>query len=154
RQATEAVIAPAGEARAEWEIIDDLMARMWRRTPVLAILAAVRKVMGLFGSRLSPRLLADAVIRLGAGGDRFGLRRGGLTFTRLAADHPHGTVLASHLRPGVLADTVVYCGRRMRLRHRQIADEVDGLARRSTPDGYPMRLIGMRETRSENSWMH
>ena len=86
------------------------MARMWRRTPGLAMLAAMRKVLGLFGSRLSPRLLVDAVIRLGAGGDRFGLRRGGLTFSRLAADHPHGTVLARNLRAGVLADTVVYRG--------------------------------------------
>ena len=35
RQATEAVVAPAGQARAEWEIIDDLTRRMWRRTPGL-----------------------------------------------------------------------------------------------------------------------
>jgi anaerobic selenocysteine-containing dehydrogenase len=154
RQATEAVVAPVGEARAEWEIIDDLMARLWRRTPALAMLAATRKVMGLFGSRLSPRLLVDGVIRLGADGDRFGLRRGGLTFSRLTADYPHGTVLAPNLRAGVLADIVVYRGRRMRLRHRQIADEVEALSRRSAPEGYPLRLIGMRDTRSENSWMH
>ncbi len=154
RQATEAVVAPVGEARTEWEIIDDLMARMWRRTPALAMLAAARKAMGLFGSRLSPRLLVDAVIRLGAGGDRFGLRRGGLTFSRLAADHPHGMVLAPNLRDGVLRKVVVYRGGRVRLRHNEIADEVEALSRRQVPDGYPMRLIGMRETRSENSWMH
>ncbi len=57
----------------------------------------------LFGVRLTPRLLVDAVIRLGDGGDRFGLRRGGLTFSRLTADHPHGAVLAPNLRDGVLA---------------------------------------------------
>ena len=137
RQATEAVVAPVGEARAEWEIIDDLMARMWRRTPALAMLAGTRKIMGLFGSRLSPRLLVNAVIRLGAGGDRFGLRRGGLTFSRLAAEHPHGTVLARNLQPGVLADTVVYRGRSMRLRHRQIADQIEALSRRTAPRGLP-----------------
>ena len=82
RQATEAVVAPAGQARAEWEVIDDLTRRMWRRTPALAALAATRKALALFGVRLTPRLLVDAVIRLGAGGDRFGLRRGGLTFSR------------------------------------------------------------------------
>jgi anaerobic selenocysteine-containing dehydrogenase len=127
---------------------------MWRRTPVLAMTALVRKALGLFGSRLSPRLIVDAVIRLGAGGDRFGLRRGGLTFSRLAAERPHGVVLDNHVKAGVLADTVVYRGGKVRLRHRQIAEEVDALGRRSTPDGYPLRLIGMRETRSENSWMH
>ncbi|MGK2882707.1 MAG: molybdopterin dinucleotide binding domain-containing protein [Mycobacterium sp.] len=42
----------------------------------------------------------------------------------------------------------------MRLKHRGIGDEVAGLARRSAPPAYPLRMIGMRELRSENSWMH
>ena len=154
RQATEAVVAPAGQARAEWEVIDDLTGRMWRRTPGLMALAAMRKALALFGVRLTPRLLVDAVIRLGEGGDRFGLRRGGLTFSRLAADHPHGKVLAPNLREGVLSKVVVYRGGRVRLQHDEIAGEIDALSRRQVPDGYPMRLIGMREARSENSWMH
>ncbi|HYZ66673.1 MAG TPA: molybdopterin-dependent oxidoreductase, partial [Mycobacterium sp.] len=154
RQTTEAVVAPAGQARAEWEVIDELTRRMWRRTPGLVALAAARKALSLFGIRLTPRLLADAVIRLGEGGDLYGLRRGGLTFSRLAADHPHGKVLARNLRAGVLRKVVVYRGGRVRLRHDEIAAEVDALSRRRVPDGYPMRLIGMRETRSENSWMH
>jgi anaerobic selenocysteine-containing dehydrogenase len=154
RQATEAVVAPAGQARAEWEVIDDLTRRMWLRTPGLVALAIARKALALFGVRLTPRLLVDAVIRLGEGGDRYGLRRGGLTFSRLAADHPHGTVLARNLRAGVLRKVVVYRGGRVRLRHDEIAAEVEALARRQAPDGYPLRLIGMRETRSENSWMH
>jgi anaerobic selenocysteine-containing dehydrogenase len=154
RQATEAVIEPVGQARAEWEVIDDITHRLWRRTPGLATLAAVRKVLGLFGIRLSPRLLVDAVIRLGEGGDKFGLRRGGLSFSRLTADHPHGKLLAANLRDGVLADTVVYRGRRVRLQHDEIAAEIDALRDRRAPEGYPMRLIGMREARSENTWMH
>jgi anaerobic selenocysteine-containing dehydrogenase len=154
RQATEAVVAPAGQARAEWEVIDDLTSRMWRRTPGLIALAAMRKMLAAFGVRLTPRLLVDAVIRLGEGGDLFGLRRGGLTFARLTADHPHGKVLSPNLRDGVLSKVVVYRGGRVRLRHDDIAAEVEALSRRRVPDGYPMRLIGMRETRSENSWMH
>jgi anaerobic selenocysteine-containing dehydrogenase len=154
RQATEAVIAPVGQARAEWEVIDEITRRLWRRTPGLMAMAAARKTLALFGVRLSPRLLVDAVIRLGDGGDRFGLRRGGLSFSRLTADYPHGFVLAPNLRDGVLADTVVYRGGRVRLRHAEIAAEIDTLSRRRAPDGYPMRLIGMRESRSENTWMH
>ncbi len=154
RQATEAVVAPAGQARAEWEVIDDLTRRMWRRTPGLIGLEATRKILVLFGVRLTPRQLVDAVIRLGEAGDLYGLRRGGLTFSRLAADHPHGKVLTSTLRDGVLPKVVVYRGGRVRLRHDDIAAEVAALARRRVPDGYPMRLIGMREPRSENSWMH
>ncbi len=154
RQATEPVIAPVGWARPEWEVIDELTRRLWRRTPGLTALAAIRKALRLFGVRMTPRLLADAVIRLGDGGDRFGLRRGGLSFARLTADHPHGSVLAPHMRAGMLAETVVYRGRRMRLRHDDIAAEVAALGRRAEADGYPLRLIGMRQTRSENSWMH
>ena len=73
------------------------------------------------------------MIRLGEGGDRFGLRRGGLTFYRLTAEHPHGSVLAPHLRAGMLADTVVYRGGRVRLRHDEIAAEVAALSRRRCP---------------------
>lgn len=153
RQATEAVVPPVGQARAEWEVIDEITRRLWRRTPGLALLALARKLLMLFGIRLSPRLLVDAVIRLGEGGDRFGLRRG-LSFTKLTSEHPHGKVLAPNLRDGVLRKTVVYRGRRVRLRHDDIAAEVAALGRRGVPDGYPMRLIGLREARSENSWMH
>jgi anaerobic selenocysteine-containing dehydrogenase len=153
RQATEAVIAPVGQARQEWEIIDDLTRRLWRRTPGFAALGVLRKALSAFGVQLRPRLLVDAVIRLGEGGDRFGLRRG-LSFSKLTGRHPHGTVLAPNLRNGVLRDTVVYRGRRVRLQHDQIAAEVGKLSRRRAPDGYPMRLIGMREARSENSWLH
>jgi anaerobic selenocysteine-containing dehydrogenase len=135
-------------------VIDDLTRRMWRRTPGLIALASMRKILGFFGIRLTPRLLVDAVIRLGEGGDRYGLRRDGLSFSRLAADHPHGKVLARNLRGGVLRKVVVYRGGRVRLRHDEIAAEVEALSRRHVPDGYPLRLIGMRDTRSENSWMH
>jgi anaerobic selenocysteine-containing dehydrogenase len=148
------VIAPVGQARAEWEIIDDLAERLRRTTPGFVMLAVIRKMFSLFGIRLTPRLLVDTVIRLGEAGDRFGLRRGGLSFARLTAEHPHGYVLAPNLREGVLGDTVVYRGGRVRLRHEEIADEVAKLARRDAPDAYPMRLIGMREARSENSWLH
>lgn len=154
RQATEAVVAPAGDARPEWAIIDELSRRLADRTVALRALEVTRKALGLFGLRLTPRLVADAVIRLGAGGDRFGLNRGGLTFRTLSRDNPHGVVLAPHLTAGVLSRVVVYRGARMRLVHDGIAAEIRALPHRSDPDGYPLRLIGMRELRSENSWMH
>ena len=154
RQATEAVAAPAGQARTEWEIIDDLMQRMKVRTPVFTVMSGARKVLGLFGVRLTPRLMIDGMIRLAAGGNRFGLRRGGLTFKRLTERHPHGVVLAPHLRTDVLDDVVAYRRGRIRLAHADIANEVAALVRREEPEGFPLRMIGMREPRSENSWMH
>ena len=158
RQTTEAVVAPPGEARTEWDIIDDLTSRIGPRTPVFAVLGAMRKVLGVFGRRLSPRALADGMIRLSEGGDRYGLRRGGLTFSRLSGQHPHGVVVAPHIRTGVLGEVVVYRHGRIRLAHDDIAAEIAAMVRRSQPgsqsERFPMRMIGMREPRSENSWMH
>jgi anaerobic selenocysteine-containing dehydrogenase len=157
RQATAAVVVPAGEAREEWEVIDDLMRALARRSRGLAGLQLVRRAVALTGRRLEPRLLLDLVVRLAEGGDRLGLRRGGLTLRRLVEEHPHGKVLRPHLRAGVLRRVVLHRDRRVALDHAAIAEEVADLRARAAAggdDGFPLRLIGMRELRSENSWMH
>lgn len=154
RQSTEAVVPPRGQARTEWQIVDDLMSRMATRSPVFAALALARTSAGLLGRRLSPRPLADMFIRIGQGGDWFGLRREGLSFSALTERHPHGAVLQPEVRTGVLGVAVAYRSRRIRLQHKEIATQIDDIRGRQDPVGYPLRLIGMREARSENSWMH
>lgn len=155
RQATEAVVPPAGEAREEWETIDELMRALWRASPALTAIELVRRVLGLFGRRVEPRWLVGLVVRLAEGGDRLGLRRGGLTVRRLLERHPHGVVIAPHLRAGVLRRVVQHRDRRVALDVPQIAAEIVRLGAREEPgERYPLRLIGMRELRSENSWMH
>lgn len=154
RQATEAVVAPRGQARTEWEIIDELAQRMAGRTPVFALMGVARRLANAAGKRFTPRPFVDMMIRMSDGGNRFGLRRGGLTFRRLTEQHPHGVVVAPHIRTGVLGEVVVYGGGRVRLEHDDIAAEIVRLSRRRSPVDFPMRLIGMREPRSENSWMH
>jgi anaerobic selenocysteine-containing dehydrogenase len=154
RQATEAVIPPRGQARTEWEIIDDLMSRMATRTPLFAALGALRGSARLLGRQLSPRPIADLVIRIARGGDLFGVRRGGLSFTALVDEYPHGQVVADQIRTGVRGNAVAYPGGRIRLQHSEIGAEIDRLANRDDPEGFPLRLIGMRDARSENSWMH
>jgi anaerobic selenocysteine-containing dehydrogenase len=154
RQATEAVVAPAGQARTEWDIVDDPTRRLARDVPRFRALDLMRKTLRFIGIDLTPRLMMDALVRMSQGGDRFGLRRGGLSLRRLTEEYPHGMVVAPHIRTGVLRDAVAYLSRRVKLVHPAIADEVDKLTRGSHPDGYPLRMIGMREARSENSWMH
>ncbi|MEU9804950.1 molybdopterin-dependent oxidoreductase [Mycobacterium sp. NPDC050853] len=154
RQASEAVVPPAGIARQEWEIIDDLMARLWRMTPVLGAVHGLRTLLTLFGARLNPRPLIDLIVRFGEGGDWFGLRRSGVSFRKLVEQHPHGKVVAPMVRAGGLRRAVVYRGSRIRLQHKEIAKEIASLAERHNDPEFPMRLIGMREMRSENSWMH
>ena len=114
RQATEAVVDAPGEARTEWDIVDDLT-RGWRvATPVFAVLG-IAKGVGRLRESLHPARLVDAMIRLSEGGDRFGLRRGGLTFRRLIERRPHGVVVEPHLRTDVLDDAVAYLDVRVRL---------------------------------------
>jgi anaerobic selenocysteine-containing dehydrogenase len=158
RQATEAVVPPAGEAREEWETIDVLMRALARRSRGLGALQLVRRGLGLIGKRFEPQLLLDLVVRLAEGGDRLGLKPGGLTLKRLNEEHPHGKVLHPNLRAGALSRVVLHRDRRVALDHPAIAGEVADLRARAAAEGdggeFPLRLIGMRELRSENSWMH
>ena len=154
RQATDAVVAPAGQARTEWDIIDDLTRRLTRSSPAFGVLGAARKALGAFGIGFTPRFMIDSLIRMSQGGDLFGLRRGGLSLRRLTERHPHGVVVSPHIPTGVLRDAVAYLSRRVRLVHPDISAEVEKLTGGGHPDGYPLRMIGMREPRSENSWMH
>lgn len=94
------------------------------------------------------------IIRLAQGGNRFGLRRAGLTFDRLTKEHPHGVVVAPELSTGVLGEVTVYRHGRVHLAHDDIKAEIAALAQRPAPHDYPLRMIGKREPRSENSWMH
>lgn len=154
RQATEAVVAPVGQARQEWEIVGDLIGRLAGESRVFGALTAASRALRKLGSPFTPRMFADGIIRVAAGGDRFGLRRGGLSFSRLSHDHAHGRVLSPNLRTGVLKEAISYLDGRIHVQHDDIAAEIAALRTPEHAQDYPLRLIGMREPRSENSWMH
>ncbi|WP_137146980.1 molybdopterin-dependent oxidoreductase [Mycolicibacterium sp. CR10] len=155
RQATEAVVEPIGQARQEWEIVGELIRRVADESRVFSVIRASGSAMRRLGVPFTPRKFADGIIRVAAGGDRFGLRRGGLTFGRLTRDHAHGTLITQHLRTGVLREAIAYPRGRIRLAHDDIAAEIAAASGLQQPgEAYPLRMIGMREPRSENSWMH
>ncbi|MEU5879057.1 molybdopterin-dependent oxidoreductase [Spirillospora sp. NPDC047279] len=147
---TEAVVPPRGEARQEWEIIDALARRM--RLPIGSMPA--QRLAYRLGVRPSPRRMVDALLRTGPYGDWYGLRRGGLSLRKLR-NAPHGIVLRDHQRTGTLRRRLRTKGKKVRLAPPEIVAEVERLAgAQEPPAGYPLRLIGMRELRSHNSWMH
>jgi anaerobic selenocysteine-containing dehydrogenase len=149
-QGTEAVAEPPGEARQEWQIIDDIA----RRVGTSPYSAAAVRVLAKLGIRPKPRQLADLLIRIGPRGDLFGLRRSGLSLKKLMR-HPHGIVLGVHVKTGVLRRKLQHRDKRVHLAPPEIEQELTALASANGDDpAYPLSLIGMRELRSHNSWMH
>jgi len=147
---TEAVVEPSGEARQEWEVVEEIAGRIG----IVPSSVMAARWLGKAGLKLSPRRLVELLMRVGPQGDRFGLRRGGLNMKRLA-ESPHGIVLAENLEEGVLARKVRHPGGRIQLCPEEIADEIKRLVARDGEDSrFPLRMIGLRELRSHNSWMH
>lgn len=149
-QSTEAVVEPSGEARQEWEIIEEIAGRVG----VVPSSVLAMRLLGKVGLKLSPRRLIEVLLRIGPQGDRFGLRRGGLNPRKLR-EAPHGIVLAENLEAGVLGRKVRHGDGRVDLCPEAIAAEVASLAIGDDAGGeFPLRMIGLRELRSHNSWMH
>jgi anaerobic selenocysteine-containing dehydrogenase len=162
-QYADPVVAPYGEARPEWRIIEDIAERAgvssFAPTRLLSpwlVPDAVGRIAGraLAGVRrqvpvkLTPELVVDAGLRIGS--------RGRLSLARLRR-HPHGLVLADSHRTGRLGDVVRHRGRhprKVRLDAPEIAEELAALSAEAPDAAYPLRLIGLRELRSHNSWMH
>ncbi|MGV9837296.1 molybdopterin-containing oxidoreductase family protein [Nocardia niigatensis] len=160
-QYTERVVEPYGEAREEWRIIDAIATRIGVQPfavgparPVGRVVSALRRrVPGLASARPTPTLLADLALRTGPYGDRFGLRRKGISL-RMLRRHPHGVVLADSIATGVLRNVVRHRGGRVRLDPGEIIAELRTLSPRPSDPDYPLRVIGLRELKSHNSWMH
>ena len=118
RQATEAVIEPVGQARAEWEVIDDITRRLWRRTPGLTALAARPKDAG--------RLRYSAV-SAAAGGRRHPARRGWQP-VRAAPRRAH--VLPADRRTPARQGAGAESARRRARRHRRLPRKAGAAAAR------------------------
>src|SRR5581483_2883259 len=112
------------------------------------------RALGKLGLKLTPSRMIDLGLRLGPKGDLFGLRRGGLNLAKLRR-HPHGVILDEHHPVGVLKKKVFHKDKRVHLDRQEIAEEIAALRSENGhgPD-FPLRLIGLRELRSHNSWMH
>jgi formate dehydrogenase len=149
-QVTEPVVEPAGEARQEWEVVEELS----RAIGIAPYSLPALRHLARLGIRISPRRLVDLLLRTGRSGDLFGLRRSGLSLEKLAR-HPHGIVLADFVATGALERKVRHKDGRVHLRDAAITSELERLdSVNGEQSEFPLKLIGMRELRSHNSWMH
>ncbi len=130
----------AADARHDWEIYAGLFARM--KLPSIARGLAQR----LLG-RLGPEAIIDVALRAGP----YGFGRGGLSLAKLRAS-PHGIDLGA-LQPR-LPGRLGTRDHRVALAPKPYLDDLARLdtAWASSPSGLVM--IGRRQLRSNNSWMH
>ncbi|MEO6470367.1 MAG: molybdopterin-dependent oxidoreductase, partial [Aeromicrobium sp.] len=160
-QWTEPVIEPSGEAREDWRIIDAL-ARELRVRPVAGLASSIfgtgrigriaAKAFVPFTGWVTPGRVVDILLRTGRDGDLYGLRKGGISVAKLKRN-PRGLVLADNVETGVLRKKVR--GGKLTLDDPRIEEAVARLESEPLPDpAYPLSMIGRRDVRSHNSWMH
>jgi anaerobic selenocysteine-containing dehydrogenase len=110
------------------------------------------EILAALQDRRGPERLLDLLLRAGPYGDRFGERADGLTLERLE-DAPHGVDLGP-LEPRIPEVLRTPTGK-IELAPEPIVEDVERLrAARAREVNGGMVLIGRRQLRSNNSWMH
>jgi len=146
------VVAAAAGERADWEILVEIAERLGGgptgMAPIDAMIRAARRV----GLQWTPDKVAEWLIRLGPHGDRFLPWSKGLNRRRLLQS-PHGVDLGP-LQPG-LRRRILHRDRKVRLAPAPIIDALAELREAvAIPPTRDLLLIGRREQRTNNSWMH
>jgi anaerobic selenocysteine-containing dehydrogenase len=145
-----ALFAPQGDTRHDWQIFLELARRLdiakGRNSPGRRLL---RSALGAMGTRG----VLDLLLRTGPHGSGFRPWGRGLGLRRLE-DAPHGIDLGP-LEP-CLPERLATPGRRIDLAPAAFVADLERLrARLGAADlGRGLRLIGRRDLRSNNSWMH
>ena len=148
-----ALFTQSADARADWQIFRELRNR-WEGVAQ----ADRRTVLGKldFFRRLPPDKLVDLALRFGPYGSWGGRRRpGGLSLRQLKRN-PHGIDLGP--LQSCLPQRLYTANKRINLTPEPLAADVDRLktavAEMEMENGRALLLIGRRQLRSNNSWMH
>jgi anaerobic selenocysteine-containing dehydrogenase len=143
-------------ADADPVLVDDLVLRTLvegavadETSPVAG--REVDEVIALLGDRTGPPRIIDFMLRTGPYGDGFGANPGGLNLDVLL-DHPHGVDLGP-LEPR-LPDVLRTPSGMVELAPEPLVADVERLRSAIGRPAGGMRLIGRRDLRSNNSWMH
>jgi len=147
-------VLPKGpDERHDWEIMRALAEGLGGGFLGLPAPDALLRVARRLGHDVTPADMATALLRTGRSGDRF------LPWSRrldgkALRDAPHGIDLGP-LEPGV-RDRVTHRDRRIHLDAPPLVEALESFAREipRTQEAGELLLIGRREVRSNNSWMH
>lgn len=154
------VIDPDPDERTDWQILLGITERLGGGPNGIKPLDAALRLARKFGYKWTPMKTIDLIMRSGEHGDKFLPWKDGLSIAKLKS-MPHGVDLGP-LQPGV-ARRVRHRGGKIRIASPLILNGIDLLVDqmadraaeviRSKADG-ELLLIGRRELRSNNSWMH
>jgi anaerobic selenocysteine-containing dehydrogenase len=155
------VVPRQASERADWEILAALSEGLGGGLAGIRPVDAALRLARRFGFQITPEHVLDVLLRTGRHGDgflpralRFGRFKNGLSMAELRK-HPHGVDLGP-LEPGV-ARRVLHRGRRLHLDAAPFLAGFDEWARdpaAAAPPPGELLLIGRREVRTNNSWMH
>ena len=147
-----ALFAPADDTRHDWEILLELQTRLLSKSPFSGLKARLRRALL---RRLGPTGLLDLGLRAGPYGSGWKFWEKGLTLRQLKQS-PHGVDLGPLLPclPGRLRTA----SKRIELAPGPFRDDLRRLQARFSSDAAAdeskLVLIGRRNLRSNNSWMH
>jgi anaerobic selenocysteine-containing dehydrogenase len=151
-----ALIAQGMGADADPAVVDDLVVRALVDAAVADEIGPIAgrdpgDILAALGERTGPERLIDLMLRTGPYGDGFGAVPDGLTLDVLLAN-PHGVDLGP-LEPR-LPDVLRTPTGMVELAPPPIVDDVARLRAALDAPADGMMLIGRRDLRSNNSWMH
>lgn len=154
------VVESEPDERTDWQILLGITERLGGGPNGMKPLDAALRLARKFGYQWTPMKTIDLILRSGEHGDKFLPWKNGLSIAKLKS-MPHGIDLGP-LQPGV-ARRVRHKGGKIRIAPPLIIDGIDVLVDqladraaqvdRGKADG-ELLLIGRRELRSNNSWMH
>jgi formate dehydrogenase len=148
-QWTEAVATPPAGVRDDWRTLDEIC----KRIKLVPSPAPGAQLMGRLGIRVPPHIGVDLFMRLGPNGDLFGLRRGGLSRKKLL--NHDGAIKLGDSPTGVLRKRLHTKDHRVHLKHPCFSEEMRRLLESEITDPeHPLRLFSIRDSRSQNSWLH
>jgi anaerobic selenocysteine-containing dehydrogenase len=147
------VVQPAEGELADWQILQRLTERLGGGPTGMPWLDRALRVASWFGWRFDPERTLDMLLRLGPHGDRFMPWSSGINLRKVKAS-PYGVDLGL-CREG-FAHRVRHRDGRAHLVATQILAGMDDLVRElhAPPLEDQVLLIGRRDLRSNNSWMH
>jgi anaerobic selenocysteine-containing dehydrogenase len=146
-QHSDAVIAPVGEARHEYDIYDAILERL----DLPGSLAALALEPGVRPVLID---LADRVLRSGRLGDRFGENPERLSIARLREEFPSGMQPMATVDAAASWAQIDHEDGRPHLWNDVIAGEMARLITSQDSDTATLKLFGRRKLGSMNSWMH